>query len=493
MTQNDQVDPTHHHAILPTFVRPWGVRLKEVPLTPKNTIHMGHCQTSRRQLCRLHNASPARKQVLSPLGLSVLLKSPSQDGWASEITNMTSVVGGANDTDYDTWYYELNGCGAQVMFTAPEYQAAIKLQTFLYPFLLLLGTVGNLVSMVILRQLSIHAWSSCLYLSVLCPVDLAVLYIRCGSPWLTIIFGVNPSLKLMNSSDAMCKTMVFVTDLFLQMWPWLMVALAIELMIATRFPLKTYHMCTRERARAIVLLITILLVCLNLHFFWTWSVPTDQGCRYTDEFALEFQNEIWPAITMMVKCVLPLLAAGICFSISVISLIRGGRAAHSSYEPILKKYFLDLQALKQLKHVALILTLLFLIVKTYELGMEVLSLLETRLVFVVPCEEVAQYKASKAIASVVRDAVFYTFASLKFFVYFAFCGRFREMCFAAGQKMLCCRRFRGGPASKSCESQKAKGLPKLTDVEGEDRKAGLSQPAIGGVQEQDVPKRTTKV
>ncbi|KAL8571754.1 hypothetical protein ACOMHN_051121 [Nucella lapillus] len=394
-------------------------------------------------------------------------------------------------------YYDYQDCGLATVPDFIEFQAAEMISKVLYPGLLILGVVGNGLSLFVHRHLSQNAWSSCLYLAVLSVVEMIVLIIRCGGTWfleevslvlvvcrgegvvvssqserlvllslLSVVemivlilrcggtwflevAGLNPSRKIMNSSDAMCKTYLFVLNVLLQMWPWLMVALSVELVISTRYPLKTYHLCTTERARATVLLITILLVCLNLNFFWTWGLGIGEECMYIELFSIEFLNVIWPSIETTVKHVLPLIAVTVAFLLSVLSLFKAGRSGAPSYEPILKKYFLDLQALQQLKHVALITVLFFIVVKTFTFVVELLNALESRGVIMVPCEEYAQFRARFKLVQTLRDAVMYSFHSLKFFVYFALCASFRQKVFSLLRKLFCCAKAEGGSERKT--------------------------------------------
>lgn len=43
--------------------------------------------------------------------------------------------------------------------------------------------------------------------------------------------------------------------------------------IATRWPKRTYLMCTLERARNVLMLMGIIVVCLDINHFWTFGVP----------------------------------------------------------------------------------------------------------------------------------------------------------------------------------------------------------------------------
>ncbi|XP_076470359.1 uncharacterized protein LOC143300512 isoform X2 [Babylonia areolata] len=349
-----------------------------------------------------------------------------------------------NYTDHYSIYYDFyQDCGVASIPAFSEYRVAEMITTVLYPVLIVLGLVGNGVSVVVLRHLSVNVWSTCLYMAVLSAVELVVLIIRSGGTWFLEVVGLNPSRKVMNWSDAMCKTYLFVLNVLLQMWPWLMVALSVDLVISTRYPLKTYRMCTTERARATVLLITILLVCLNLNFFWTWGLVMGHECMYIDPFSREFLNIIWPSIETTVKHILPLIAVTIAFFLSVISLLRSRRSGAPSYEPILRRYFMDLQALQQLKHVALVIALLFIIVKTFTFVVELLNALESRNVIVVPCEQYAQFRARFKLVQTLRDTVVYSFHSLKFFMYFTMCSSFRQKVFSIARKMFFCGKAQG--------------------------------------------------
>ncbi|XP_070202817.1 cysteinyl leukotriene receptor 1-like [Littorina saxatilis] len=399
----------------------------------------------------VQNSSAARMQ-----GKTVLPGGANDSISGSSSNNNMSLLAGSNLSDYyDTFFNYYDECGMESLLLYPEYQAAGHISTFLYPVLLVLGTLGNVASLLLLRHLSNHAWSSCLYLAVLSVVELVVLYIRCGGPWLDKVAGINPFFIIMTSSDAMCKINLFVLNVFLQMWPWLMVALSVELLISVRFPLKTYECCTTERARATILLITILLVCLNLNFFWTWGL-VEQDCLYIEEFSLEFLNVIWPSIEMTVKHILPLLVVTVCFFVIVVSLLRSGREGQASYEPILRKYFLDLQALHQLKHASLIVVLFFIIVKTFTFALELLNALMQKGIIEVPCDQLAQFQANFELVKAVRDASIYCFHSLKFFIFFAFCASFRKQFFSVMRKIFfCCKAKQTGSGPRKAKDNNA--------------------------------------
>jgi len=64
-----------------------------------------------------------------------------------------------------------------------------QIEIYASPLLLVVGSLGNVTSLVVLSRLSRKVLSTCVYLSVLCVADLLVLLTRCGNPWLANLTG----------------------------------------------------------------------------------------------------------------------------------------------------------------------------------------------------------------------------------------------------------------------------------------------------------------
>jgi len=82
--------------------------------------------------------------------------------------------------------------------------------------------------------------STCLYLAALCVADLIVLITRCGNQWLFIITGYDVSWNLMIHYDIVCKSLPFAFNFTFHLSKWLVVATAIEGVIAVGFPQRFY-------------------------------------------------------------------------------------------------------------------------------------------------------------------------------------------------------------------------------------------------------------
>lgn len=199
-----------------------------------------------------------------------------------------------------------------------------------FPYFLLTGTIGNILGTVIMRRYSHNVWSTCMYMSLIFPMDLIQLYVECGNDWLSRLHkdGYSLSENILLLSNAVCKVYTFTYNLILSQSEWIRVAIGIETAIAITKPVWIYTMCTRERASAIVLFISVLLISLNLHFFWTYGLikPGEEPnikafyCTYINELSNSFRDYIWPIINVCIEDFIPLIINVVCISISIPSL-----------------------------------------------------------------------------------------------------------------------------------------------------------------------------
>ena len=119
----------------------------------------------------------------------------------------------------------------------PAIEFANVVVLYVSPVLVVVGTVGNLISAIIMWRLSRDVMSTCFYLSALAGMDLVVLFVHCANNWLTIVSGgLDINIFLMNSLESVCKGYPFVFGFISQMSRWLVAAAAIEGTIAARYP-----------------------------------------------------------------------------------------------------------------------------------------------------------------------------------------------------------------------------------------------------------------
>ncbi|XP_046544180.1 uncharacterized protein LOC124254303 isoform X2 [Haliotis rubra] len=339
----------------------------------------------------------------------------------------TNVSGMADYYDYPGSLYE-NPCGKDFL-NQSELKVSNIIQRYIFPIILFIGTVGNLTSIRYLHNLSVNVWSTCLYLTVLSLIDLVTLYVDCGNKWFKIVSGINLSVKISETSGAVCKVYPFIFQFFLHLSPWIVVSTSVELTIASKFPHLTYKMCTRERAKAVMLLTTVLLLCLNMPYFWTYGLvkyaETPDNvitvCVYIEEFSEYFRDTIWPFINLAVGHIAPLLVVTACFFITISSYLKSDSACKVKLE----KYFMDLKSLQQLKVTFIIICLFYVIVVTMKILLVIVNYLIAQNIIIIPCSLDSHVTAVMMLLGSLWDMLFYLFLSVKFFIYLATCKRFR--------------------------------------------------------------------
>ncbi|RUS85849.1 hypothetical protein EGW08_006401 [Elysia chlorotica] len=187
---------------------------------------------------------------------------------------------------------------------------------------------------------------------------------------------------IVNSSDAACRTYYFAFAFITHINPWLMVAAAVEMTITAKWPKRSHTACSMERARYVMMLLTLILVCLDINHFWTYGVPNGPaattGCRYVEDFSKNFRDWIWPALENAVLLVLPLLTVGLCLIIAVTSLLQRTPRQEQDLRSHMRKYFLELPVVIDFRMIVLILSFMFLALIIYQAVCDVIMFLFTR-------------------------------------------------------------------------------------------------------------------
>lgn len=296
--------------------------------------------------------------------------------------------------------------------------------TIVFPYFLLSGTIGNIVGAVIMRRYSHNIWSTCMYMSLVFPMDLIQLYVECGNDWLIKLRPRSPSLsqEILHLSNAVCKVYSFLYNLILCQSGWLTVAIAIETAIAIIKPDWIYKMCTKERASAIVLFICVLLISLNLHFFWTFGLIKPEEdlfingfyCTYINELSDTFRDYIWPIISVCIEAAIPLLIIVVCIIMSIPSIVKRRKYVREQ-DKLLEKYFLDVKTLQDLKvatFITCVATVLYIICNiTYKALITDIFRMENE-----------QARLTQTFLVILE----YVIMSHKFWIYYISCEKFRQ-------------------------------------------------------------------
>lgn len=193
------------------------------------------------------------------------------------------------------------------------------------PIFIIVGTIGNILSVIILLQPKIIKSTSALYLIVLAFSDTVVLYTGLMRNWLQYEFG----LYVRHYSEAGCKIHIFLTYFSLDFSAWLLVAVTFDRLVLVWFPHKAKHRCTKSTGCIIISTIFIFLVAVNAHILYgsasrnvtKENITTFKNCEFIDDSYRLFFNETWPWIDFAIFSLIPfccLLTGNTLISIKIL-------------------------------------------------------------------------------------------------------------------------------------------------------------------------------
>ena len=136
---------------------------------------------------------------------------------------------------------------AVAMESLPQYQAALTLWQVCPPVILLLGTLGNCMTLVILRTMPRggSSGSMSLFFAALAVSDLALLYTGLLRQWLYRTV----TLDLRTLHDVICKIHVLVIYLSRMSSTWFLVAMTMQRVVSVMLPHRVGLLSTRRKAQ----------------------------------------------------------------------------------------------------------------------------------------------------------------------------------------------------------------------------------------------------
>jgi hypothetical protein len=254
------------------------------------------------------------------------------------------------------------------------------------------------------------------------------------------------------SSNSACKIYPFVSDFVLHLSIWLTVAMAIETAIVYMTPEKLMRVCKVERARNVFLFIIVLVVCVDVHYFWTFALIKVEKSELSEILCTtvkqgnsnssdEFRDIIWPILDILISHFFPYF---IIFSCTVIMITKRFRRKDQlkQMETTWKNNSVDPSSAKQMQLAFIFLCLcylvlllpkfacdIFMFVKNTSQNYEHMKLIDFSL----------ELEAKSLLADAICSTLLFVFHSFKFLPFVCVSSRFREEL----GKLLSCHQCRG--------------------------------------------------
>ena len=206
-----------------------------------------------------------------------------------------------------------------------EYMHAVRIWKIIPPFLIILGTLGNFLTIIVLTRPKSRNSSTAIYLTALACSDLLVLYTGLLRQWIKHVFDMD----VRELSETGCKLHVFLVYLGTQLSSWLLVAVTSERFIGVWCPHRVKTGCTTKTALIVIVLIVVSLALLNVHWLYgmgTYRVVIENVTFTLDCYSVydehyDFLSFTWPWIDLCVFCLVPfsvLLVGNISIILKVI-------------------------------------------------------------------------------------------------------------------------------------------------------------------------------
>lgn len=176
------------------------------------------------------------------------------------VTESDLVFTTTNDNDHNN-YSIRNGTSSEV----PSYMILL---TYALPVIIIMGTIGNMLSFLVLVRCQMRNTSVYFYLMTLAVADTCVLYLSAFKTWIRLIVGY----ELLHESDGVCKVVNFLNLFWLHLSAWLIVFVTVDRFVVVWFPFKASSVCTVTRSRVATTVLVIALIAYNSHFFWTYQL-----------------------------------------------------------------------------------------------------------------------------------------------------------------------------------------------------------------------------
>lgn len=145
------------------------------------------------------------------------------------------------------------------------------------PILVVLGTIGNLVSVSVFYNSKLRLQSTSQYLSALAISDTVFLF-QLLPPWLNAGHWTGLFHK-----EGFCQIFIYISYVTCCLSAWLVVAFTVERFVAVIYPLQRNAVCTVNRARNIILSLVATALILNIPVL-RFAIPTKNDCNINFEY-----------------------------------------------------------------------------------------------------------------------------------------------------------------------------------------------------------------
>lgn len=231
------------------------------------------------------------------LGSNILIDINKMMGSASQLIDYSTSYY-ENSTDYYQYTYDYfnfpNATNSSEYDFEEDYGLAFAykvgdvLTHYYTPALVLSGSIGNILSVIVFFKTKLRKLSSSYYLAALGISDTCFL-LGAFVPWLNYV-----DINVYNK-EYYCKFFTYVSGLCSFLSVWFVVAFTVERFIAVLYPLRRQTMCTVKRACTVLIGLCLVGCVISVPYF-IYAAPVYS--EYLEEFVCDVKDEYKVGIRM---------------------------------------------------------------------------------------------------------------------------------------------------------------------------------------------------
>lgn len=175
------------------------------------------------------------------------------------------------------------------------------------PIIMITGTIGNILTvLVLLRQWKTFS-STSLYLMILAISDTVVLFTGPLRNWIKFSWDIDVRYL----SNAGCKTSVYITHSSLYFSSWLLVAVSVERAASVIVPHKVKLWCTKRNAAIVILALFVFIFGVDILILVMYEQTDTKQCSPADRY-LDFIQDVFPWIDLCLAFAVPFALLLVC-------------------------------------------------------------------------------------------------------------------------------------------------------------------------------------
>ena len=197
-----------------------------------------------------------------------------------------------------------------------------QLVKYIFPFILVFGTIGNALSMIVLRRKAMRTSCSSAYLYSLSIADMTVLYLSGFKTWLRVSTG----FELLHAADAICRLVKYGFYTATHLSALLIVIVTIERLLVVYCPIRAADFWIVRRPHLTTWLAAIAVMAVDANIIWASELvmiaPGKWLCATYDSH--DVMCDVIPTVNLFVYSVIPSIIVFSCNIVIIYVTVRAG-------------------------------------------------------------------------------------------------------------------------------------------------------------------------